>query len=345
MTFPLLVLAPLSPIDLVSPPCTPPSKKTKPSERQVATVPGASTQLDSDSEDSDCLTLAPDLPNLSSLPSLSRDLTGDRNLRPAELEALELLRRTQAPSKTNIIRLFDLVPRRLMKHCLTGRFFVTGASPRGRNITLLHSLEMPLMTLVLNRFLKSRAPHCRYTTIAVREGCVSEPHRDSRNGPLKACVLGLTPQTPGEGIWVQDSRGQTFKQFQGQPIAGTVHGIEEPFFFESRRLLHAGHRGTTRHPEGSRRVIMVAFCTLHASTMDPVTREGLLALGFALPTVEEIQTAVFASPVGKGQRPRQLSLEEAWRTSDRDPLLPDVIRVSSSFSFTVTVRTWSGVSV
>ena len=217
MTFPLLVLAPLSPIDLVSPPCTPPSKKTKPSERQVATVPGASTQLDSDSEDSDCLTLVPDLPNLPSLPSLSRDLTGDRNLRPAELEALELLRRTQAPSKTNIIRLFDLVPRRLMKHCLTGRFFVTGASPRGRNITLLHSLEMPLMTLVLNRFLKSRAPHCRYTTIAVREGCVSEPHRDSRNGPLKACVLGLTGLS---GAKVSHSRRHALRREHGKRLLG-----------------------------------------------------------------------------------------------------------------------------
>ena len=334
MTFPLLVPAPLSPIDLVSPPCTPPSKQNKHRDRQVAAVPGASTQLDSDSEDSDCLTLAPDLCNLPSLLSPFGDLTGDMNLRPAESEALELLRRTQAPSKTNIIRLFDLVPRRLMKHCLTGRFFVTGASPRGRNITLSHSLEMPLMTLVLNRFLKSRAPHCRYTTIAVREGCVSEPHRDSRNGPLKACVLGLTPQTPCEGIWVQDSRGQIFKQFQGRPIAGTVHGIEEPFFFESRRLLHAGHCGTSHHSEGRRRVIMVAFCTLHASTMDPVTREGLLELGFALPTVEEIQTAVFASPVGEGERPRQLSLEEAWRTPERDRLFPeeDVVMVSSDDS-------------
>ena len=255
-------------------------------------------------------------------------------LRRAESEALELLRRPQAPSKTSIIRLFDLVPRRLMKRCLTGRFLVTGASPRGRNLTLSHSLEMPLMTLVLNWFLKSRAPHCRYTTIAVREGCVSDPHRDSRNGPLKACVLGLTPQTPCEGIWVQDSRGQVFKQFKGRLIAGTVHGIEEPFFFESRRLLHAGHCGALHHSEGRRRFIMVAFCTLHASTMEAVTREGLLELGFALPTTEEIQKVMFASSVGEDGRSRQQLLEEAWRTSERNRLSleEDVVMVSSDDS-------------
>ena len=303
MTFRLLVPAPFSPIDLVSPPCTPPPNQSKPRDRQFAAVSEARTQLDSDSEDSDCLTLAPDVGSLPSHPNLPGNLTGHRNLRPAESEALELLRKPQAPSKASIVRLFDLVPRQLMKRCPTGRFLVTG-------------LEMPLMTRALNRFLRSRAPHCRYTTIAVREGCVSEPHRDSRNGPLKACVLGLTPQTPFEGIWVQDSRGPVFKLFKGRPIAGTVYGIEEHFCFESWRLLHAGHCSTSHHLEGSRRVIMVAFCTLHASTMDPVTRDGLLELGFALPTVEEIRTAVFARPVSEGEGPRQLLLEEAWRTRE-----------------------------
>ena len=110
MTFPLLAPAPLSLIDLLSPPYTPLSKQNKPRDRQVAAVPGASTELDSDSEDSDCLTLAPDLCNLPSLPSPPQDLTGDMSLRRAESEALELLRRPQTPSKTNIIRLFDLVP-------------------------------------------------------------------------------------------------------------------------------------------------------------------------------------------------------------------------------------------
>ena len=79
---------------------------------------------------------------------------------------------------------------------------------------------------------------------------------------------------------------------------------------------------------------MVAFCTLHASTMDPVTRDGLLELGFALPTVEEIRTAVFARPVSEGEGPRQLLLEEAWRTreSNRSPSDEDVVMVSSDDS-------------
>ena len=99
------------------------------------------------------------------------------------------------------------------------------------------------------------------------------------------------------------AEGRSLNSLRGDLLlAGTVHGIEEPFFFESRRLVHAGHCGALHHSEGRRRVIMVAFCTLHASTMEPVPREGLLELGFALPTTEEIQKVMFASSVGEDEK-------------------------------------------
>ncbi|CAE7233959.1 pol [Symbiodinium sp. CCMP2592] len=165
---------------------------------------------DSDSEDSECRTPRARESDPAYLRHHLATLTADRRDRPIEAKAFHLLRRGEPPCKSDILTLFDLLPRSTLKRSPSGRYVVLGASPRSRDDLVTFSHCMPLFTLAVNRFLRAHAPTARYSTLVLREGCASAPHRDIRNGPTNACIFGLSTRGAEDGLWVQHADGTGF---------------------------------------------------------------------------------------------------------------------------------------
>ena len=130
-------------------------------------------------------------------------------------------------------------------------------------------------------------------------------------GPLGRPSWHSPMRTRAKGCGFQDKVGDTLKEHAGDVLTGTIHSLKDPVLFDSRRLLHAGHV-TTSIPH--HRTILVAFSTLHASTMPWWVRNELLDLGFKLPTNVQIRNATHGkSPLGDPPRLRQLTMHEAFR--------------------------------
>ena len=246
-------------------------------------------------------------------------------VRAVEEVALSILRKPAPPCKTEVLRLFAQLSGRDLKACSYGEYIVAGASPRSRTTCVTHTLKFPLFTRVVTKFLGSVCPQHVYTSFVIRRGCFHKVHRDIQNGPTGAAVVALSNTLPGEGLWVQDKLGNVLKEHNGEQVAGTVRSLHEPVIFDSRKLLHAGHmlQGST-----TQRVILVAFSTLHASTMPWWPREQLLELGFRLPTHFQIRSATHGvSASGQPPRLKQLTLSEALNLTIRERDLHDVISV------------------
>ena len=187
-----------------------------------------------------------------------------------------------------------------------------------------HTLKFPLFTMVVTRFLVAACPQHVFTSFVIRRGCYSKVHRDIQNGPTGAAVIALSEVHEHEGLWIQDRTGTTFKEHNGVLIAGTVLPLSTPVVFDSRKLLHAGH---TTVAAARTRVIVVAFSTLHASTMPWWVRDQLLDLGFRVPNNFQIRSATHS---GIPPRLRQLSLKEALNLSVQDRDQHDVISVTDA---------------
>ena len=213
-------------------------------------------------------------------------VTFDWLIMPVESKALTLLRRKEAPTKREVLRLFRGMPQSFRKRDKDGLSYVVGgANPRNKGLLLSHSIDVPLFNCVVARFLRSIAPNLAFTTYVIREGCRSEPHRDTNNGPYPSLVVGLTPPSPGSGLWIQDWAGPVAMLSKGFRLQGTVLNIDEPVIFDARRRLHAGYVSEPL-ARASDRVVLVAFCTMTAPALDMEIIPKLRSLGFSLPTPE-----------------------------------------------------------
>ena len=148
---------------------------------------------------------------------------GKRRDCTVESRAVAILARTEAPTKEDILGLVDLLPRNAFLRSSSGPYLVMGASPRSRDSLLNFSLDFPDVTRVFNRFMRAVSPSSRFSTLSLRLGCASSPHRDSRNGPCQAVVIAVSPQALGDGLWVQDPIGLVVKHSARNSTAvGTV---------------------------------------------------------------------------------------------------------------------------
>ena len=246
-------------------------------------------QLDSDS-DSEPVNPQPDPnPLRAPAPPTRHQLPGEPRTRTLETKAQGILQQSQPPTKADVVQLFHMMPPHLVRNTASGTHVVGGASPRHCMQCTCSTQELPLFTQVINRFLASQHSSHVYTTFVIRAGCQSEVHRDVRNGPTKALAQQLTPTAPGEGLWIQDVEGDVVKQFKGVALRGTVVSLQDPFVFDSRRLLHAGHSS-------------------HAHKW---IKEYLLDLGFRLPTPQQIAEVTHGSLHCAPPRLKQLTLNEA----------------------------------
>ena len=284
--------------------------------------PTAPIQLDSDSEDNP-LNQQPGLNPLGppALPT-RRQLSGESRTHTLEATARDILQQPRPPTKADVVRLFHMLPPHLVRNTTSGMHVVGGASPRHCMQCACSTQELPVFTQVVNSFLASQHPSHVSTTFVIRTGCQSAVHRDVRNGPTKALAQQLTPTEPGEGLWIQDVTGDVVKQFKGVAIRGTVVSLQDPFIFDSRRLLHAGHSS-----HAHTRIIIVAFATIHASTLPWWIKEYLLDLGFPLPTPQQISEVTHGTLPCAPPRLKQLTLNEALQLPTRQLDQHEVVEV------------------
>ena len=254
-------------------------------------------------------------------------MTEDIRLEPVETEAIRVLQLDRPPCQLDIQRMLDLMPRSLFKRGYNGsRYVVGGSSPRCRESLLTLSIDLPYFNFAVNKYICWAAPSHKYTTFVLRTGTVEEPHRDTRNAPFPSLVQAFkTPNWHKDGLWVQDPAGTVPKTHQEQPIMGRIQPLRMPYIFDARRLLHAGHveDPSKRHE----RLVLVAFCTIHVSTLSVATRSRLFGLGFNVPSAEECHLALHGSISGTFPRLRQLTLAEFFALSATEQDKHDVIEV------------------
>ena len=189
-------------------------------------------------------------------------------------------------------------------------YVVAGANPRCRMNILTLSRNLPYFTQCVNRFLNRVAASHPYTNFVIRQGCVGTPHRDTRNAPFPTAILSLTKPSPGEGLWFQDILGRVYKTHNGVELAGTVVDLKTVFYLNARKILHCGHVPNLQG--ASSRVILVAFTSIHVSTLHEWCLHELKTLNFPVPDDLTVHQALRGSVSGELGRLRQLTLKEAF---------------------------------
>ena len=233
----------------------------------------------------------------------------DPALASIEHHAVLLLCRPQPPTKAELVHLYDRYPRTLLRRGPEGTtYLVSGANPRCSEAVLTHSRDSPYMTMLVNRFIHSFSPKHPYSSWVLRKGSTQKPHRDIRNGPFDSWIISLSPSKPSDGLWVADRVGTTCKRHQGRDLLGTVLSLDTPKTFNARKLLHAGHVQDPRDVQD--RIVLVAFSTLNAASLQLETTTQLKDLGFPLPSRTAVHFAIHGSVFGEEPRLRQMTLTE-----------------------------------
>ena len=253
-------------------------------------------------------------------------------LRPIEVMAARMLQRDQHPSKGELLELFAMMPASgLRRNPSAGgggiRYLISGASPRSNSDILTNCTDLPFLTCAINRFVFSIAPHHKYTSFVIRQGCSGVVHRDLRNGPFRSMIVNLSTGSEGDGLWLHDRCGKVTKTFGDQQLTGVVLPLDNPVFIDARRCLHAGH---VKHPSRAHcRVVLIAFSTLNLANLSSPARLHLLSLGFPLPDLDNPSHRSDMNNLKAPPRLRQLSIEEAVEAAASHPQ-QDVIEVLDS---------------
>ena len=258
----------------------------------------------------------------------------DALLRPIEIKSCRICQREEPPTRQELLDIFLTMPVSYLRRRTdpasghVARYLVAGASPRSTGDILSLCTECPYLTLLVNRYLQHAAPHHRFSTFVIRSGCLSRVHRDTRNAPFPSLIVSLSESGHGDGIWLHDPIGKTFKDFEGKRLPGVVIPIVEPFMFDARRTLHAGH---VVHPHRApSRVVLIAFTTLTHTQLQIAPRARLYGLGFPLPRPGDPHSHGLMNDFGAPCRERQLTIEEALHLPVAQSNLHDVIEVLDS---------------
>ena len=159
-------------------------------------------------------------------------------------------------------------------------------NPRSSSALLNLCNSSPHFVRIVTKFIHQIAPNHKFSTFVLRQGCFGKVHRDMKNGTCPSLVVNLFKGSEGDGLWIHDIMGSHYKQHFTKHLPGTVVPLEEPFIFDARKVLHAGH--VASRETAPSRVILVAFTTLHACRVEPRVTRVLQDLGFPLPGEQDL---------------------------------------------------------
>ena len=252
----------------------------------------------------------------------------------AERRAIEALHQQSGPTKEQVLEAFCLLPRSVLRRTggdddegLAVSFAVGGVNPRSSSCLLNLCNSHPFFVRLVVSFVKKISPTHKFSTFVVRRGCFSRVHRDAKNGPCPSLVVCLSTTEVGDGLWVHDRVGTSFKKHFGKELPGTVVPLDAPFSFDARKVLHAGH--VVDPNKAQSRIILVAFTTLNARYIEPRVRGMLQDFGFPLPRDDEPhmhdQTSIRDAP-----RLKQLTMKEAIALAREVEVVQEVIEIVDS---------------
>ena len=155
------------------------------------------------------------------------------------------------------------------------RQFTTGAYAHGPNAGLLRAVHAyPLSTLLLSRIIRSCAPDCRFSSIALTRNLMSSMHRDSFNSRHTPNILIPLSHHQHGGLWVEDAAGDTALAPNG-PLGRSVL-IQRPYTILWPHLRHA------TLPWRGNRLVLIGYHIGQISYLGNRDRARLVELGFLL---------------------------------------------------------------
>ena len=253
----------------------------------------------------------------------------------AERRAVEALHQQSGPTKEQVLEAFCLLPRSVLRRTggdddegLAVSFAVGGVNPRSSSCLLNLCNSHPSFVRLVVSFVKKISPTHKFSTFVVRRGCYSRVHRDVKNGPCPSLVVCLSTTEVGDGLWVHDRVGTSYKRHFGRELPGTVVPLDAPFSFDARKILHAGH--VVDPNKAQSRIILVAFTTLNARYIEPRVRGLLQVLGFPLPRDDELHMHDRTSIRDEVPRLKQLTMKEAMALAQEVEVVHEVIEIVDS---------------
>ena len=202
-------------------------------------------------------------------------------LNDAEELAKNLLDKGTAPTKEQLLQVFELLPGETPSRGQAeedSKSFIVGSYSVGGGLAGIrrNTRSFPSVARLLCGFVKSLAEDFLFSCVGLFRNLRARPHKDSGNqkGTMNL-VTALEPFVDG-GIWVQSDRGTHSCPFEEVADKGTLLSLETGHVvFDSRKLR------CTQSWKG-RRTVLVAFTSHLGPALSPEDRNWLGGLGFNL---------------------------------------------------------------
>ena len=202
-------------------------------------------------------------------------------LEDVEKLAASLLDKGAAPTKEQLLQIFELLPGETPSRGQAeedSKSFIVGSYSIGGGLAGIrrNTRSFLSVTRLLCGFVKSLAEDFLFSCVGLFRNLRTRPHKDSGNqkGTLNL-VTALEPFVDG-GIWVQSDRGTHPCPFEEIADKGTLLGLETGHVVFDSRRLHC-----TQSWKG-RRTVLVAFTSRLGPALSLEDRDWLGDLGFNL---------------------------------------------------------------
>ena len=177
---------------------------------------------------------------------------------------------------SQLAELWDLMPNTFKYSDGDGKYTVLGANPRKHDAVTGPTDALPHSVRLCAAYVRQTHPHFEFSTLSFRLNMQTKPHRDTRNGTNFSYIHSLEPTQGGE-LWLAHPQGSIPLQHNEATVLGKVVDVHtNPHVFDARGTLHA-----TMPWQGKRRLVLVAFTTLHSRCPSPLSSK-LLDLGIYL---------------------------------------------------------------
>ena len=202
-------------------------------------------------------------------------------LNDAEELAKNLLDKGTAPTKEQLLQVFELLPGETPSRGQAeedSKSFIVGSYSVGGGLAGIrrNTRSFPSVARLLCGFVKSLAEDFLFSCVGLFRNLRTRPHKDSGNqkGTMNL-VTALEPFVDG-GIWVQSDRGTHSCPFEEVADKGTLLSLETGHVVFDSRKLHC-----TQSWKG-RRTVLVAFTSHLGPALSLEDRNWLGGLGFNL---------------------------------------------------------------